>query len=123
MKEDGSEYYEYMLMYVDDVLAISTNAKQLLKSLEGDTVKYKNGKIDHPDMYLGATLKLKALDGIKMWTITSAEYVNAAVSTIKEALKGKTWKLPGRAKTPMSASFLPELDGSPELNLADVQFY
>ena len=47
MKEDGSEYYEYMLMYVDDVLAISTNAKQLLKRLEGNTVKYKNRKSCH----------------------------------------------------------------------------
>ena len=73
IKDDGSEYYEYMLMYVDDVLAISTNAKQLLRSLEGDTVSYKNGKVEPPEMYLGATLKKKTLDGIAMWTITSAE--------------------------------------------------
>ena len=123
IKDDGSKYYEYMLMYVDDVLAISINARQLLRSLEGDTVSYKNGKVEPPEMYLGATLKKKTLDGIEMWTITSVEYVNAAVGTVKEALKGKLWKLPGRANLPMSASFLTELDGSPELNAGDTQFY
>ena len=34
-KENGDEYYEYVLMYVDDILAISTDAKGLLLSLEG----------------------------------------------------------------------------------------
>ena len=35
VKPDGFEYYEYVLMYVDDILAISVDATQVLKSLEG----------------------------------------------------------------------------------------
>ena len=43
-------------MYMDDILAISVDATSILKSLEGDTVQYKNRKIDPPEMYLGAKL-------------------------------------------------------------------
>ena len=44
-KFNGEEYYEWVLMYVDDILAISMYPTAILKSMEGDTVKYKNGKI------------------------------------------------------------------------------
>ena len=52
----GMEYYEYILMYVDDILAILVYATSILKSLEGNTVQYKNGKIASPEMYLGEYL-------------------------------------------------------------------
>ena len=52
VKFNGEEYYEWFLMYVDDILAISMDPTAILKSMEGDTVKYKNGKIDPPEMYL-----------------------------------------------------------------------
>ena len=41
-KDDG--YYEYVPMYVDDILAISMDTVAILKSMEGDTAKYKNDK-------------------------------------------------------------------------------
>ena len=41
---DGDEYAEFVLMYVDDILAILMDATAILKSMEGDTVKYKNDK-------------------------------------------------------------------------------
>ena len=37
------------LMYVDDILIISMYPIDILKSMEGDTVKYKNGKIEPPE--------------------------------------------------------------------------
>jgi PAS domain-containing protein len=123
VKPDGFEYYEYVMMYVDDILAISHDAKGVLESMQGDTVKYKNGKIEPPTMYLGARLQKKPLNGLDCWAITSVDYVNAAVKTVKESLEGKRWKLPGSAKTPMTASYYPELDTSPELGPADITFY
>ena len=45
IKPDGEEYYEYILMYVDDILEISIDPTGILKSMEGKTVKYRNGKI------------------------------------------------------------------------------
>ena len=56
IKPDSDDYYEYVLMYVDDILAISIDPTEILKSMEGKTVKYKNGKIAPPEIYLGARL-------------------------------------------------------------------
>lgn len=88
VKPDGEEYYEYILLYVDDILSISTKAKEILESMQGGTIRYKNNKIEEPDIYLGAKLaKKKNKNGIQCWTITSLDYVKAAINTVEEALK------------------------------------
>ena len=76
-----------MLVYVDDILAILMNPTRILKFMEGKTVKYKNENIAPPEMYLGTRLKRKMMNGHMCWTITSYDYVVAAVQTIKDELK------------------------------------
>ena len=122
---DGEEYYEYILMYVDDILAISMDPTSILMSMEGDTVKYKNGKIEAPEMYLGAKLKEKQLNGQWCWTISSVDYIKAAVQIVRDSINqpGCRWKLPSKAITPMVSAFLPELDGTPELEPDDHRFF
>ena len=104
-------------MYVDDILAISMDPTAILKSMEGDTVKYKNGKIELPEMYLRSKLQEKEINDYSGWTISSADYVKAAVQTVKDSVnKDKCqWKLPSKAPTPIVSYFVPELDGTPEL--------
>ena len=70
IKPDSEEYYEYVLMYVYDTLEISIDPTETLKSMEGKTVKYNNGKIAPPEMYLGPILKRKVINGNMCWTIT-----------------------------------------------------
>ena len=125
IKPNGDEYYEYILMYVDDILAISMDPTSILMSMEGDTVKYKNGKIEPPEMYLGAKLKEKEINGRLCWTISSVDYIKAAVQTVKDSVNqpGCQWKLPSKATTPMVSSFIPELDGTPELGTDDHRFF
>ena len=55
VKPDGFEYYEYILCYVDNLLAISHDEQEVLKSVQ-DRFKFKDDKIDKPDVYLGAQL-------------------------------------------------------------------
>ena len=50
-------------MYVENILAILINPTKILKNMEGNTVKYKNVKIAPPEMYLGAKLKRKMMNG------------------------------------------------------------
>ena len=64
VRSDKTEYYEYILMYVDDILEISTNATSILKSQEGDTVQYKNSKIAPHQMFLGSNLQKKVICSI-----------------------------------------------------------
>ena len=55
-EEDGYEYYAYVLLYVDDVLAIHHDAKAVLEQLD-HYFKMKDGSIGDPDIYLGAKLR------------------------------------------------------------------
>ena len=86
IKADKEEEYEYVLVYVDNILAISMNPTEILKSMEGKTFKYKNGNINTPEMYLGARLKRKMNNGHMCWTITSYDCVVAAVKKTKDAV-------------------------------------
>jgi hypothetical protein len=110
-------------MYVDDILAISCNAKEILEDVQR-TFKLKNDKIEQPEFYLGAKLQEKSINGLICWTITSQDYVKAAVQNIEEALKTKKWKLPTtHLETPMNSTYVPELDVTHELDGNDVVFY
>ena len=60
---------------------------EILKVMEWKTVKYRNGNIALPEMYLEAWLKRKIMNGHMCWTITSYDYEVADVQTIKEAVK------------------------------------
>lgn len=85
-KADGEEYYEYTMMYVDDILVISVDAMSIMKELQR-SVKFKNDKIEPPSNYLGAKLMKKQINDVACWAITSTDYVKAAISNVKESLK------------------------------------
>lgn len=122
-KSDGSEYYEYVMLYVDDVMASSQNAVGLMKEL-GRGIKYKNDLIEPPTNYLGAQLKKKKLpNGMPCWCLSSEKYVNAAIKNVDDAVKKKKRRIPSKVRTPMTSDFVPELDGSNELSQEDLTFY
>ena len=89
---------------MDDFLAISTNIANILKTFEGDTVKYKNGKIASPDMYLGSSIQNKYISYIYCWTITSIDYIHAKIDTVEGVIKSKLFKLVLKSNTHMTSS-------------------
>ena len=48
IKPDGEDYYEYVLMYVYNILAISIDPTEIRKNMEGKKINYEDGKIDPP---------------------------------------------------------------------------
>lgn len=86
-------------------------------------LKFKNNKVEPPQFYLGGKLEEKLLNGRKVWTISSIDYVKAAISNVEEQLKSRRFKLPTRAITPMTQNYQPELDSLPELNSDNVTTY
>jgi hypothetical protein len=86
-------------------------------------VKFKNDKIEEPSNYLGARLQKKKINGIDCWSISSVDYVKAAIDNVEEGLRKKRWKLPTKVTTPMASAFGPELDGTPELEPEDIQYF
>jgi hypothetical protein len=121
-KIDGETYYEYVLMYVDDILAISANPLPIMQEIQ-DMVKFKNDKIEEPSNYLGGRLQKKKINGVDCWSTSSVDYVKAAVDTVEEGLRKKRLKLPTKVTTPMASAFVPELDGLPELQPKDIQYF
>lgn len=125
-KDTGEEYYEYLISYVDDILCISQDAKQVLEDLRSDgKIKYKNDKIEPPEMYLGARLQPKtvARTGQTVWSVSSHDYIKATIDAVKESIKSTRWKLLASTNTPMVASYRPEMDGTPELSAEELTMY
>ena len=123
VKPDGQKYYEYILVYVDDILCISHDAKAPMLAITRN-FKFKKNDISPPQVYLGARLEKKELNGKLMWTMTSRDYINAIVKNLNERLKKKGTKLPASGiDTPMTSNYSPELDGSEELEPDDITMF
>ncbi len=82
IKPDGEEYYEYLLVYVDDILAMSINPKAIMDNIEQQFV-FEGGTTAPPETYLGAKLEKKIINGHSCWTMTSVDYVKEAVQTVE----------------------------------------
>jgi hypothetical protein len=119
----GAQFYEYVLIYTDDILAIGKDPKEILRRLN----KYftlKEDSIGEPDIYLGAKLrKVVAPNGQKVWTQSSSGYIQEAVKNVESWLDERGLRLPGRSDTPMSTTYRPELDISPELSAEVANWY
>lgn len=123
VKSNGAQYYEYFMAYVDDILAVSENPDDIMNQIK-KRFKLKDDKVEPPTTYLGARLQERKLDGRSMWTMTSADYITAALKNVQNALqKSRKWKIPTTVRGPMATNFVPELDGSPELNETDATLY
>ena len=85
--------------------------------------KFKNDKVEEPSNYLGARLQKKTINGVQCWTMTSLDYIKASIANVEQTIKGTRWKIPNKVQTPMVASYSPELDGTPELDAKETQFY
>ena len=117
VKSDGEEYYQYMLVYVDDLLCVAHDATAPLREVMSD-FKFKKDAIEPPEIYLGARLQRKDLNGSKVWTMSSRDYTKAIIANLEERLKKKNSnaKLPSKGvKTPIASTYVPEFDMSEEL--------
>jgi hypothetical protein len=122
VKPDGFEYYEITLVYVDDIMSISHDPKATMEGIQA-TFKLKDDKIERPENYLGAQLSQRVINGRECWTMTSEQYIKAAIANVETALDASGQRLPTRATTPIQAGYRPELDESAELNLSGMRYY
>ena len=80
--DENRIYYVYVLLYVDDCMAISENPREALVEID----KYfpmKKGSISEPDVYLGAKLRKVLLDnGVEAWSFSPAQYVTESVKNV-----------------------------------------
>ena len=122
VKPDGQEYYEYILCYVDDILAISHKATQVLEDLQV-VFKLKDHKIAPPKIYLRVQLEKMTVGTHDGRALSSDKYIKAALDTVEKSLADAGKRLPSKCKTPISSGYRPELDTTPELNAKGLQKY
>ena len=121
-KPTGEKYYEYMLVYVDDILCISHDACRPMNEIQA-SLKLKKNKVEEPEFYLGARLEKKQLNGRDVWTMSSTDYIKAAIANVKEQLNKRGKKLATKAPTPLTTNYYPEMDTSPELDPNGITTY
>ena len=122
--KDGSEYWEYVLLYVDDCLCCSHRPREVLEKEIGKYWTMKKDSIGPPTIYLGNKVSNVTLaNGIKAWSFSSSQYVQNAVENVERYLKVKGKTLPRKVNTPLSSNYRPEIDISRELNPTEASYY
>mmetsp|Transcript_12139 Transcript_12139/g.17505 ORF Transcript_12139/g.17505 Transcript_12139/m.17505 type:complete len:474 (-) Transcript_12139:35-1456(-) len=119
-KASGDEYYEYILVYVDDLLVCSHNAAQILQELQ-DRYKYRLKDVGPPKRYLGAKIDRFELDhNCSTWSLSAQEYLEKALPIVEQ----RQGTLPiNKAHTPLPSGYHPELDESSFLSPDGVELY
>ncbi len=102
VKPDGFEYYEMILIYVDDKIGKLYIVK-----------KESVGVLEH---YLGANIeKFQLPDGRESWSMLSHQYVQNVVKIVEGLLAQEGVKHKGKAEHPYPWHYRPEGDVSQEL--------
>ena len=113
-RNDGSIYWEYVLLYVDDCLCISEDPESIIRNEIGNYFKVKEASIGEPDIYLGGKVRKVELEtGVERWAFSSSQYVQEACRNVRQCLEQrykekndhKTFHLPKKAGAPMCTNY------------------
>jgi len=86
-KADGSAYWQYVLLYTDDILAIMEEPEKYIREELGTYFKEKS--IGPLTQYLGNKVSLVDLENcVQAWSFSSSQYVQNAVQMLKTILPG-----------------------------------
>ena len=122
IKSDGTEYYKYALVYVDDLLLISCVPMKTIKGIKC-VFKQKGYKEEPPNMYLGTSLeKVKTRGGTNFLSMSAEKYVKAVVMNLESTLAKRDMQIPTRHST-MLTNYHPSEYFSNEINARGVQAY
>ncbi len=87
IKFDGSEYWEYALLYCDDVRVIIENDEPMLRNVIEKYSELKEESIEPFSIFLGGKMRKVILNiGVEVWNFSSSQYVQAAFKNVEEYL-------------------------------------
>ena len=116
-RDDGFQYYEMLFVYVDDILAISHKAREVIAEIE-QFYTAKPGSVKEPEIYLGAeVMKHQLQDGRVCWATSPRKYIENALKVVEQMLQddGEGAELRKKAANPFPSNYKPELDVTEEL--------
>ena len=122
--KDNTEYWEYVLLYVDDTRCISHRPREVLEKEIGKYWIMKKKSIGTPNIYLGNKVSNVTLEnGVSAWSFRSSQYVQSAVHNVEKHLRSINQSLPKYAPAPFTTNCRPEIDISSTLNESDSSYY
>jgi len=125
-KPDGSDYYEYVIVYTDDILAVSLNPKAILTQIDQHYL-LKPNSIGELTTYLGATISKNFLDDDPAkvrWGMGADDYVKEALRNLEIWLEKKGLKLKTKhLSTVLPHKYAPELDVSDYCSEEEASYY
>ena len=86
VKMDGTQYWQYVLFYTNDILAIMEEPERFLREELSTMFTLKEKSIGPPTQYLGIKVFLVTLEnGRPCCTFSSSQYVQNAIKNVEEA--------------------------------------
>ena len=113
----NKRYYEYVLVYVDDILVTSHDPKKVMDGI-GSVYRLKE-EPSIQNIYLGSNIKEWRYPNsvnVRCCGMSSYKYVNDAIKVVEMELIKVNKILKSKVSTPMDTRYRPELDMSPELD-------
>ena len=86
VKQNGFQYYEYVLCCVDDILFVSVNPMDTMNGIHNQ-FKLKYDMVDEIEDYLGAQLSEMGVNdgnGREFWSMSLTKYCLAAIINVEE---------------------------------------
>eukprot|EP00957_Ditylum_brightwellii_P128236 9779968-Ditylum_brightwellii.AAC.1 len=124
LEADGTKYYEFVLLYTNNVLMIYENGGKLLCEHIRKYFELKKESIGPPKIYLGGEMcEVILKDDVCAWAFGSLQYVKAAIETVEGYLEKVGSKLLMKAKTQIQTLYQPELVVSDELDVPDAEYF
>jgi hypothetical protein len=125
VKVSGETYYEYIFVYVDDLLVLSETPQKIMTVIS-QCYRLKNDSIQKPKTYLGAEIKeyRHPHDPTRtMWSMSADQYIKDALRNLDHTLERMGKRLPTKVTTPLSSNYRPEMDASAYLDDDFTRFF
>jgi hypothetical protein len=122
-KDNGLEYYEYILVYMEDLLVVSHLPGPIMETIQ-KAYQLKD-EPSPPTNYLGAIVHEWSIpnETRKVWSMNSMQYIKEAIRCIEHELQKTGECLLGKPPTPIQQNSRPELDKSPILGTEQANYY
>ena len=123
-KDNGTDYYQYVLLYTDDILAIMEHPETFIRDELARKFVVKEKSIGKPTQYLGNKVsKVTMENGVSAWCFSSSQYIQNAVKNVESFLTKLSKKLPPNPKSPWTTNYRPEVDVPSELSPSNAAYY
>ena len=124
IKSNGETYYEYIIVYIDDLLVIGQHPSHITDALQADPFNYILKDVEEPKTYLGAVISKYNLEGTVTWAISADDYLRKALANIETQFgKLSTMFHKTQLSSPAAPDYHPEIDTSKLLEGDDVTLY